>query len=72
MERERWLGFEWGEEGVMGLSGPETEDLQEKLLQLRTELHKLNEHGTRLIFVSKLMHTQYTHMYAYYHTYTHI
>ncbi|XP_076462659.1 uncharacterized protein LOC143295010 isoform X2 [Babylonia areolata] len=53
MDTERWLGYQWGpedEEGVLGLSGPDTEELQEKLLTLRAELRKLNEPGTRLVF----------------------
>ncbi|KAL8610621.1 hypothetical protein ACOMHN_006340 [Nucella lapillus] len=54
MDSERWLGLQWGpedEEGVLGLSGPDTEELQEKLLTLRSELRKLNEPGTRLLFL---------------------
>ena len=63
MDRERWLGLQWGPEddpgegegkraGVFGLSGADTEELQEKLLNLRAELRKLNESGSRLVFVS--------------------
>ena len=57
MDGEPWLGLQWGSEddpgaGVFGLSGAETEELQEKLLNLRAELRKLNEPGSRLVFVS--------------------
>lgn len=57
--QDPWVGLNWGQDKLTSLNDLKFRDLHRKLVDLRSEFHKLNQNsGGQLVFVSTVFYTE--------------
>lgn len=57
--QDPWVGLNWGQDKLTSLNDLKFRDLHRKLVDLRSEFHKLNQNpGGQLVFVSTVFYIE--------------